>query len=170
MKMFALLLVFTVMPLLAFAGGEKEASSDGMMEKEMESTEMMSDDSMEKDDAMMASDDEMGMMLIDPFPNFHGLEEARMMADEKPTVLFFYATWCPNCQAAKQELQARADELEGINLLIVDYDNSDELQKKYGVTYQHTFVQIDDEAMAVTKWNGGSVDDILMKTEAGDMM
>ena len=170
MKMFALLLVFTLLPFVAFAGGEKEASSDEMMEKEMESTEMMSDYSMEKDDAMMASDDEMGMMLIEPYPDFPGLEKARMMAADKPTVLFFYATWCPTCQEAKKALQARAEELDGINLYIVDYDNSDDLQKKYGVTYQHTFVQIDEQGMAVQKWNGGAVDEILMKIEAGDMM
>jgi thioredoxin-related protein len=36
-----------------------------------------------------------------------------------------------------------------------------ELAKKYGVTYQHTFVQIDAEGNEVTKWNGGKIEELL---------
>ena len=53
-----------------------------------------------------------------------------------------------------------------INLVIVNYDESRDLKRRYGVTYQHTFVVIDSDGDAVTKWNGGSVDDIVMKAKA----
>jgi hypothetical protein len=36
-----------------------------------------------------------------------------------------------------------------------DYDTSNDLKTKYGVTYQHTFVQIDSSGNAITKWVGG---------------
>jgi hypothetical protein len=36
----------------------------------------------------------------------------------------------------------------------VDYDNSDELKKKYGVTYQHTLVQVDKDGNLIKKWSG----------------
>lgn len=31
----------------------------------------------------------------------------------------------------------------------------------YGVTYQHTFVQIDENGDALAKWNGGDVEKLL---------
>jgi hypothetical protein len=42
--------------------------------------------------------------------------------------------------------------------LKTDYDSNNELKKKYGVTYQHTFVQIDSNGNMITKWNGGDID------------
>ena len=35
-----------------------------------------------------------------------------------------------------------------------------DLAKKYGITYQHTFVQIDSQGKEVTKWNGGQTDEL----------
>ncbi|MEK7564045.1 MAG: hypothetical protein AAB510_00550 [Patescibacteria group bacterium] len=41
-----------------------------------------------------------------------------------------------------------------LSILDVDYDNSSDLKKKYGVTYQHTFVQVDKDGNMIKKWNG----------------
>jgi thioredoxin-related protein len=38
-----------------------------------------------------------------------------------------------------------------------------DLAKKYGITYQHTFVQIDSKGNEITKWNGGKTDELLAK-------
>lgn len=119
---------------------------------------------------MMMKGDAESMGMVPPFQNFTDLKGAQMAAGEKPTVLFFYATWCPTCQATKKELQAQADSLKGVNLLIVDYDNSDELKKQYGVTYQHTFVKIDSMGKAVDIWNGGGVKEILERAGKKEMM
>ncbi len=171
MKMFTLLILIALIPFTAFASGQKdsEMKDDGMMKEEaMESDEHS--DTMSNDVMMMTDNGMAEMGLIDPFPDFVNIEKAMMAAESRPTVLLFYATWCPSCKALKEELQARAGDLEGINLLIVDYDNSDDLQKKYGVSYQHTFVQIDAMGTAVTKWNGGDVDQILESVMKEEMM
>lgn len=171
MKLFTLLIFISLIPFTAFASGQKDsmADEDAMMAEDK--MEEKSDDKMMADDSMMmAADKEMGMGLIDPFADFTTLDKAQMQATEGPTVLLFYATWCPSCKALKEELQARAMDLKGINLLIVDYDNSDDLQKKYGVSYQHTFVQIDGRGMEVVKWNGGDVDQILETVKKEEMM
>lgn len=36
----------------------------------------------------------------------------------------------------------------------VNYDNSKELKTKYGVTYQHTLVQVDKDGKLLKKWAG----------------
>ncbi len=177
MKKFAILLVISLMPALLFAGGRKDAadatmSGDAMAPKDttMSGDAMMSSDSTMTGDAMMSGDATPGMSLISPYPDFTDLMSAESLAKTGPTVLFFYATWCPTCQALKKELQARAGDLKGVNLIVVDYDNSDALKKKYGITYQHTFVRIDAEGMALTKWSGGDVDEILKNAKGGGMM
>lgn len=71
-------------------------------------------------------------------------------------VLFFNASWCPTCKAADKEFKSSKIP-DGVTILSVDYDLNTELRKKYGVTYQHTFVQIDGKGEIVKKWSGGGV-------------
>ena len=72
-------------------------------------------------------------------------------------VLFFHAPWCPTCKALDTSINTN---LTGIpantKILKVDYDSSTELKKKYGVTYQHTLVQVDAKGNMITKWSGGN--------------
>lgn len=72
---------------------------------------------------------------------YQNFDQAKMIAAEAPTVLFFHASWCPTCRSAREEFNKRQSEFKNINLILVDYDNSNDLKKMYGVTYQHTFVQ-----------------------------
>lgn len=96
--------------------------------------------------------------------NFVSLDTAKELAKEKPTVLFFYADWCPSCQFAHKNFKENLDKLSDLYLVVVNYDTSKELKKKYGVTYQHSFVQISPEGEALVKWNGGSTPELLEKT------
>ncbi len=76
-------------------------------------------------------------------------------ASSGPVVLFFRASWCPTCQAADKDIRANAATIpSGVVILDVDYDNSADLKKKYGVTYQHTFVQVDASGNQIAKWSG----------------
>lgn len=70
-------------------------------------------------------------------------------------VLFFNATWCPTCQEATKNLQG-ADFPEGLTVVSVDYDSNLDLRKKYGVTTQHTFVQVDPDGEQVKKFTGST--------------
>ena len=70
-------------------------------------------------------------------------------------VLFFYASWCPSCQVTEKDVLARRDSLpSGLTLVKVDYDSQVDLKKQYGVTTQHTFVQVDAQGNEVKAWNG----------------
>ena len=77
-------------------------------------------------------------------------------------VLFFHAAWCPFCKAANEAFNSRLSKIpEGVTVLKTDYDTQKELKTKYGVTYQHTFVQVDASGNMVAKWNGGDIDALL---------
>lgn len=83
-------------------------------------------------------------------------------------VIYFYANWCPTCQPADKDFQDNMDKLpQDITVLRANYSDGDtdqgekDLAKKYGVTYQHTFVQVDEAGKELTKWNGGQLDELL---------
>jgi thiol-disulfide isomerase/thioredoxin len=77
-------------------------------------------------------------------------------------VLFFHAPWCPFCRAADVAFKEKASQIPaGVTVLKIDYDSNKELRTKYGITYQHTFVQIDNNGELVSKWNGGDVDNLI---------
>ena len=73
------------------------------------------------------------------------------------TILFFYAPWCPERRAFEQAINDTGVP-EGVQILRVDYDSSDELKNKYGVTLQTTFVKVDDDGALQSRWVGYGAD------------
>lgn len=83
-------------------------------------------------------------------------------------VLFFYANWCPTCIPTDADLTTNSSKIPaGATVIRVNYNDTDTdseeeaLAKKYEVTYQHTFVQIDEQGEVVTKWNGGKTAELI---------
>lgn len=68
-------------------------------------------------------------------------------------VLFFHAKWCPTCRQLERNLNAGSIPSD-ITILQLDYDTEDDFKQKYGVTFQHTLVQIDGNGNQIDKWAG----------------
>jgi len=84
--------------------------------------------------------------------------------DQGKVVLFFAATWCPTCQRADKNLKASGVPA-GLTVVKADYDDERELKKTYGVTVQHTFVQVDAAGKQLAKFSGqDTAEAILAKT------
>lgn len=72
-----------------------------------------------------------------------------------PVVLFFHAGWCPKCQETKANLTTDPASLgDGVTVVEVDFDSENELRQRYGVTVQHTFVQVDGAGEKIAIWTG----------------
>jgi len=77
-------------------------------------------------------------------------------------VLFFHATWCPNCKRADADIRANLAKLPaGVTVFKTDYDREKALKKQYGITAQHTFVLVDASGKALKKWAGGGLREIV---------
>jgi len=128
---------------LVEAGAEAVDGMDsGVAEIEMES-EMMDDD--------MSNETASGPGVYTEYS-----EDKLAMADDGDVVLFFHATWCPTCRSLDADITANADAIPSdLTLLKTDYDTSGELRRKYGVTRQHTMVQVDAAGDLIKKWDGG---------------
>jgi thiol-disulfide isomerase/thioredoxin len=84
-------------------------------------------------------------------------------AETGDVVLFFHASWCPSCRALNSSIESNLRSIPlGVTILKTDYDKETELKKKYGVTYQHTLVQVDKDGNMIKKWSGGSTLDNLL--------
>ena len=82
-------------------------------------------------------------------------------ADSK-VVLFFNATWCPACRAINEALTSDPGKIPARTTVVsVDYDQHTDLRQRYGVTTQHTFVQIDSQGEKVRQWASTSTDALL---------
>lgn len=87
-----------------------------------------------------------------------------LQAQGQKKILFFHAKWCPTCRQAEEDILSNLENIPADTLIIkVDYDSYQELKKKYNVTYQHTFVVIDDQGEEKDKWNGGGLKEILAR-------
>jgi thiol-disulfide isomerase/thioredoxin len=75
--------------------------------------------------------------------------------DAGDVVLFFNASWCSTCKIARDNLTADPAAIpEGLTIVTVDFDEATDLKQQYGVTLQHTFVQIGPDGAELAKWSG----------------
>ena len=119
---------------------------EAMMQKDKETM-------MKKDTGTMTPKVD-AMMKVGSYEAYSS-EKTRMASATHNVVLFFRASWCPTCIAVDKDIKANAKSIpESLTILDVNYDNSTDLKKKYGVTYQHTFVQVDAQGNLIKKWSG----------------
>lgn len=113
-------------------------------------------DAMVKDDGMMAKKSRYMDYSKTAFDAAKG----------KKRVYFFHATWCPTCKTSNEEFTGNPDGIpEDVALFKTDYDKEAELKKKYGITYQHTYVMVDENGNEVKKWNGGGLAELVANTK-----
>ncbi|MBI2610982.1 thioredoxin family protein [Candidatus Kaiserbacteria bacterium] len=139
-----------------FSGG-LGGTDDSMMEDETKEGEMM-----EKDDSMMEDDskgestmmkDEGAMMEKGSYEAYAASKLA--MAQSGDVVLFFKADWCPTCRALDADIRANLSSIpRTLSILTLNYDTEQALKQKYGVTYQHTLVQVSSDGSLIKKWSG----------------
>jgi thiol-disulfide isomerase/thioredoxin len=76
---------------------------------------------------------------------------AKVNAAKGTKILFFHASWCPQCRALDKSIkegQIPAD----TTIFKVDYDTNQVLRQQYGVTIQTTLVKIDADGKLLAKY------------------
>jgi len=124
--------------------------------------DMMTTQEVTEEKAMM---DEEKAMMTGSYEAYDAGKLAR--AETGDVVLFFHASWCPSCRGLNASIEGNLGSIpEGVTILKTDYDGETELRKKYGVTYQHTLVQVDADGNLIKKWSGSpSLDSLLSQIQ-----
>ncbi len=111
------------------------------------------DTNSEQTDNMAVSEN--GATLVAGRYEIYNGQQSITHAATKDVVLFFHASWCPTCRALEKDINKKIVP-EGLTILKTNYDTEKALKKKYGVTFQHTFVQVDANGNMIKKWSGGN--------------
>lgn len=136
------------------SGEAMEQKEDGMM-ADTDDAMMKKTDGAMVDEASMEKKDEGAMMQKGSYEPYAAEKLAK--AHEGDVVLFFRASWCPTCRALDADIRANADTIPGgLTILDVNYDTETALKQKYGVTSQHTLVQVSSDGSLIKKWQGSA--------------
>ncbi len=139
-------IILGVIVLVLIAGGVY-ASMNG------KDSDMMASDIKSGDQAMVEKKSD-NMVKAGTYEAYLA-ESVAMASDTHDVVLFFRASWCPTCRALDSDINLNSKMIPAsLSILDVDYDKSTDLKKKYSVTYQHTFVQVDNKGNLIKKWSG----------------
>lgn len=149
--------VVGIITIIVIVGGiylsMNRAGDSKMMENKIGTSAMVEqkESTMMKDDKAIKSDT---MIKVGSYEAYASEKIAKAAAMGN-VVLFFRASWCPTCRGLDADIKAHLKDVPGnLTILDVDYDNSTELKKKYGVTYQHTMIQVDKNGSMIKKWMG----------------
>lgn len=98
------------------------------------------------------------------FIDYENYQSVPGMYNDGKIVYFFNAKWCPTCKALTTDIVENGNDIPaGVTIVSVDYDDYTELKQQYGVTYQHTLVQVDAVGNQIKKWSGGNTLDSVLQ-------
>ncbi len=124
-----------------------------VMEKEDGEVMEKTDDVMEKKEDVMIKEEPVAQ-ASGTFTTYSASKVAQANGD---VVIGFFADWCPSCRALKSDINSDLTAIPaGLTILDANYDSETDLKKKYGVTTQHTLVQVNANGELITKWRGGN--------------
>lgn len=164
-----IVVVIAILGMIYSSSGNKGVMNDETKDKAMMGSkdqsaidkDMIEDKSMAKETNKEMNKTD-SMMKVGTYEAY-APEKILKASSDNHVVLFFRASWCPSCQAIDKDIRANLTKIPNdLTILDVNYDNSNDLKKKYGVTYQHTFVQVDKEGNMIKKWSGSPTLSVLV--------
>jgi len=118
-------------------------------EKMMEEGEAM----MDQGESMSGSDGE--AMMVATAGSYEEYAPEKVANSKGDTLIFFHAKWCPTCRSLDSDITTNVGQIPAdLVILKADYDKENTLRQKYGVTTQHTLVQVDADGNLIAKWTG----------------
>ena len=136
--------------------GEDMVEDGDKMMQEGEAMMKEGEDMIEEGEKMMEGDDTV-MMGEKTSGNYEDYSAEKITSTDGKKILFFHATWCPTCRGLDSDIKSKLEDIPAdVTILKTDYDSHIDLRQKYGVTVQHTLVQVDSDGNLIAKWTGSS--------------
>lgn len=138
-----------------------ESSGSGSMEKDA-AMEKGGGDAMDKGDAMMADGGYSGEKIAGsttPYVRYNKADFDKARSEGRGIYLYFYATWCPLCQAERPSIISTFDSIDVANAVGFEVHwgdgqntkDDDNIAREYGVASQHTHVFVGPDGKAIDR-------------------
>mgnify|MGYP006308997133 CR=1 FL=1 len=146
---------------------ENDEMTDEPMMDETSSADSSNDTMMEDDSGMLDVETEAnGDVSVSPDTSgaYLAYDPTAIANSEADTIILsFSATWCPSCRALDADINENLSAIPaGVEIYKVDYDSNVALRQEYGVTTQHTMVEITPDGTELQQWSGGNTLDSLL--------
>lgn len=161
------ILVISVIGLIVVAGGAIALSSrdtttsqsQNAVEQSTESTDAVATTDNQELSVASESEDNQASSMKGSFITLADYEANPGQYQDSKKVHFFHASWCPVCNGIEKEINADMSKIpQGVTIIKTDFDKETDLKKKFGVTTQATFVQIDESGNEIAQWSADSLD------------
>lgn len=165
----AIIIIVAIVLIILLSGNKKSTNQDGQIienttnVEETTNTDLEENNSAVQDTEIPVSEDENSVSETDSSEvstsnsgSYEAYSEDKIsFASEGKVILFFHAKWCPTCRGLDQDIASNESTIpDDVLILKTDYDEQTTLKQKYGVTYQHTLVQVDQNGNLIKKWSG----------------
>lgn len=158
----AVLVLIVLVGLFAIGGNENSMKKGEVLDSNLAS---MNTDEMKDDKGMDSMNDEnsnssSSSKTMDDNMSDAGKYQAYSkelfdQTESSKIVLFFHASWCPSCRGLNSDIESNLNNIpKDLTIFKADYDKEVDMKKKYGVTHQHTLVQVDKDGNMIKKWSG----------------
>jgi thioredoxin 1 len=129
------------------------------------SEDVMADEPMtDATEATESTDEDMAPATAGAYVDLATYQADPTAYQDSRVVLFFHADWCPSCRATDAALVEEGVP-DGLTVVQVDFDTETALRQEHGVVQQHTFVHVDTDGTALSRWSGSpDGEDILART------
>ncbi len=105
---------------------------------------------MEEESAMMKKAD-----LKPYYASYSAEQSAKALKEGRAVVYYFWAGWCPICQAEEPKIKSWIEESDlPIAGFRVNYDTETTLKTTYKIPYQHTIVFLNAKGEEAVRFNG----------------
>jgi len=130
--------------------------------EEPTSTQTVVTEQPETTEQIIESNSEVSPSVPETYVTLANYNSATSVYEQQTKVYFFHASWCPICRSIDEDIQQNPSRIPtNVTLIKTDFDDETELRQKYGVTYQYTFVQVDNDGNLIKKWSATNLDKVL---------
>lgn len=114
----------------------------------------------EQNEEKLENDSEIAnISKVETYISLADFESNKDSYNNQKKVYFFHAGWCPICKSIDEDITSDTSQIpDGTTFIKTDFDTSTNLRKKYGVTTQYSFVQVDNDGNEIAQWSATNLD------------
>lgn len=161
---FAIILIGAVVAVLIINKGSDDNNDKTETSQTSEQSSTNDNQIAEQNDEKLENSNEItNDSKVETYISLADFESNKDSFNNQKKVYFFHASWCPICKSIDEDIASDTTQIpDDTTFIKTDFDTSTDLRKKYGVTTQYSFVQIDNYGNEIAQWSATNLDKAIL--------